>query len=677
MDGDIELEESWFQLAPEGGLPCSLEVPQLWNEKRHSKLQVSGKSIRAERNGKGTHTHGVYGGVNFGLDKFNLRTSVAATRGLKAGLAASISAGKPPSRLPPGPGRPAHAFAGVSALPRLATSGAAGLPRLAPSVATGQSLDLSYRPAGAAVQMVSPGTLAGVVPARGVVPAAQQLARMASLLPRSTPSVAIPGSLTAYGRQFTPPGMSGIAPPRMPAFLPPNASLSAVSAPRLSPSALAAAFGTPRLAGLTAPFAPPAPMSIAAAQALGAGLPSAPSLQGVDLRLDNFDLSSAKRVSTETNAGSWATDVRPLDECMVLGETFWWSLESDCKVFQADDHDLLNSIFNPELSDRRAEGDLFCPPDASHSYVTTLRTLVKQEESLRHQRTEQFLDTTFLMSEPGPAFPASWTSSMAVARGSVPVRSLDLRPRGALITRPEYKDHAAKLLEGNLRISTPVFDKSTEEGMRFRIYSLGSLEVRTTQELGCEEVVGAVFSIRNTESASLRDEGGRQTVSMQEKIVHATEFVERIFLLGEKPSALRRYYLVLETENGHMIVTERLPDGRVTWEEDPEELEDRNSLAKATRSSACCPDLRVQDLKTYQATVARGAAQAGVASPSVCKRYGRSAYARAVGSESRRGFISPPWWMDIAKQKMEAKQEEEAKKKDNFISLPHSMLKKI
>ena len=30
---------------------------------------------------------GVYGGVNFGLDKFNLKTSVAATKGLQAGLA--------------------------------------------------------------------------------------------------------------------------------------------------------------------------------------------------------------------------------------------------------------------------------------------------------------------------------------------------------------------------------------------------------------------------------------------------------------------------------------------------------------------------------------------------------------------------------------------------------------
>merc|ERR1719498_1597787 len=125
-----------------------------------------------------------------------------------------------------------------------------------------------------------------------------------------------------------------------------------------------------------------------------------------------------------------------------------------------------------------------------------------------------------------------------------------------------------------------------------------------------------------------------------------------------------------------MILTERLPDGTVTWEEDPAELEDRNSLAKVTRASACQPGVVVQDLKTYQATVAKGAEQAGVASPSVCKRFARSAYSRAVGSESRRGFSSSPWWLDVAKEKMEAQQEQDAKSKSSFISLPSSILKR-
>jgi len=70
-----------------------------------------------------------------------------------------------------------------------------------------------------------------------------------------------------------------------------------------------------------------------------------------------------------------------------------------------------------------------------------------------------------------------------------------------LIARPEYKGHAAELLEGVLRTSAPIFDKSTEDGMHFRIYRLGSLEVRTAQELGSEEVVGAVYSVYSQTSA--------------------------------------------------------------------------------------------------------------------------------------------------------------------------------
>merc|ERR1719454_1814426 len=99
---------------------------------------------------------------------------------------------------------------------------------------------------------------------------------------------------------------------------------------------------------------------------------------------------------------------------MAIGDGFWSSLDDTSnKVFQDDDRDLLRSIFNPSLCDRRAEGDLFCPPDASHSYVTKLRNLVKQEETVREKRREQFLSKSFIMSDPGSVFPATWTSSLA------------------------------------------------------------------------------------------------------------------------------------------------------------------------------------------------------------------------------------------------------------------------
>merc|ERR1719171_2435267 len=118
-----------------------------------------------------------------------------------------------------------------------------------------------------------------------------------------------------------------------------------------------------------------------------------------------------------------------------------------------------------------------------------------------------------------------------------------------------------------------MFDKNTEEGLRFRIYRMGSLEVRTMQELGEEENVGAIFSIRDTQTGEEQD-GKLERLFAQEKITKATEYVERVHVAGNV-AGQRRYYVVLESETGHKILTELLADGRVVWEEDPQNLEDR------------------------------------------------------------------------------------------------------
>merc|ERR1712227_1154885 len=111
------------------------------------------------------------------------------------------------------------------------------------------------------------------------------------------------------------------------------------------------------------------------------GAPAAPltdeQLQGVDLRLDNSDLSSARHVSLEVHAGSWGKLIRPLDDCITLSSGFWSSLDSDPCPFKECDQALLKAIFNPHLSDRRDEAERFVPPDASYSHVTKLRGLVK------------------------------------------------------------------------------------------------------------------------------------------------------------------------------------------------------------------------------------------------------------------------------------------------------------
>jgi hypothetical protein len=82
LDSNIQLEEGWFNLAETKDVPCSLEVPQLCNE---SEVQI--KNNECERS---TGMHGVYGGVQFGLDKFSLSTSVARQASVQAGLSQHI-----------------------------------------------------------------------------------------------------------------------------------------------------------------------------------------------------------------------------------------------------------------------------------------------------------------------------------------------------------------------------------------------------------------------------------------------------------------------------------------------------------------------------------------------------------------------------------------------------------
>merc|ERR1712157_437876 len=131
------------------------------------------------------------------------------------------------------------------------------------------------------------------------------------------------------------------------------------------------------------------------------------------------------------------------------------------------------------------------------------------------------------------------------------------------------------LLEEVLKSTVPVFDKKTEDGTRFLIYRLGSLEVRATQDLNGKRVVGAVFSVG---SEAQSEEAGDD-----EPIAKATLYVEK-----SSNGKLRcSYYVVFEAGNGCKVVTEMLPNGTVAWKVNPKNAEDRNSLAKVINSSDC------------------------------------------------------------------------------------------
>mmetsp|Transcript_43326 Transcript_43326/g.103910 ORF Transcript_43326/g.103910 Transcript_43326/m.103910 type:complete len:156 (+) Transcript_43326:375-842(+) len=85
-----------------------------------------------------------------------------------------------------------------------------------------------------------------------------------------------------------------------------------------------------------------------------------------------------------------------------------------------------------------------------------------------------------------------------------------------------------------------------------------------------------------------------------------------------------RYCLMLETQPGDVILTERLQAGGVTWEENPEALEPLALRAKIVGSVDCRrAKITVEDTRKVAASLGGGGAPA---SSSECKRYVQGAY---------------------------------------------------
>ncbi len=62
------------------------------------------------------------------------------------------------------------------------------------------------------------------------------------------------------------------------------------------------------------------------------------------------------------------------------------------------------------------------------------------------------------------------------------------------------------------------------------------------------------------------------------------------------------YYTVLETQQGSIIVTEILEGGEVSWIQNPNNLEDRNSLAKLLFQVDCKEGILVKHIMEMQQT---------------------------------------------------------------------------
>ena len=234
-------------------------------------------------------------------------------------------------------------------------------------------------------------------------------------------------------------------------------------------------------------------------------------------------------------------------------------------------------------------------------FTTKLRQSGLQEKSLLKKRKLAFCDRSFLPSHAGPEFPRSWTSGFKLENGfSLAVL---MKLKSSMVQLQVDANFEQTLFSDVLQSAAPEFQKSTEDGTVFRIYRLGSLEVRTIQEPEGNEQIGVVFSSRapTWDLASGKSRPGKP-IRDDEKIVRGSIYVEAIDVetsrrLDQKWSSKRldycHHYVVLETEEQNVIVTEKLPDGSTMMVVNPEGVEDRNSLAKLMATAEDCKDMDV------------------------------------------------------------------------------------
>jgi len=348
------------------------------------------------------------------------------------------------------------------------------------------------------------------------------------------------------------------------------------------------------LRAVTATGAPMAPMAGLMAQTLvGPKSTRHPGPRGVDLNLDKFSLDETVDAQIEVAAHP------------VVGKEFWSYLDSGKEGMT--NADMLRDVFNPFLCDRRGEGEYFVSPDGSSAYLEKLRALVGEEAKVRHQRKERFLSKDFVVGEPGPLFPASWASSIKVGSGKSQERSLH-----------PYSGKSIELKD--LKSMELFFDQSTEDGLRFRIYRHGSLEVRTVQPHGGEEAVGVVFS---TDAGK---DGADAPVKDGELVRLMTQYVAMGEAAQDGKAQDHRYWLLLETEMENVIVTEKLRNGTVAWHENSADLAKYAPNSRAVGSVGCSKaGITVGDLRQHRAAHASEAA----ASAAEAKRYAEDAYSRA------------------------------------------------
>ncbi|CAE7872704.1 ravA [Symbiodinium microadriaticum] len=256
--------------------------------------------------------------------------------------------------------------------------------------------------------------------------------------------------------------------------------------------------------------------------------------QGVDLNLDKFSLSTEERFRGRLPPCSG--DAKSLEGRTTLGKAplaFLSSLRrKSWNGMKMDDQKLLLNIFDVSQCDRTEEGDAFTPPDPNLEYIVKVRSLVGEEwvvleeRGIRDRRRVRFADKNFVMAawtaNPGNEFPRSWTSRFQVENEGRISYTAPTKFGWVKLDVDENFKHS--LLEDE-------FDQVTEDGVAFRIYKLGSLEVRTIQEVEEPEMVHVVFSSRavswETKGSKTQDVLGKETLSRCRVYVEAMEHEDR------------------------------------------------------------------------------------------------------------------------------------------------------
>jgi len=353
--------------------------------------------------------------------------------------------------------------------------------------------------------------------------------------------------------------------------------------------------------------------------------------RGVDLNLDELGSmnpgADAHKVA-QASEGSWAGHE-------FIGSSFWSKLQCENTLPEAD-RGLLKDVFHPTLSDRRSDGDVFVPPDTSYEHVARLRKLVEQEFAVKQQRKDQFLAASFSLDNLGLIFPSVWTPNAG--------RAPDVGLEGPCpFPHKLSKDEDVQLFEQAAalkKVLAPSFDQSTEDGTRFRVYQAGSLEVRTLQEQGQQEVIAAVFSHQASKEVE-----GWTTVAKNDRVLKATEYVENS-CHGVRSV---HFFAVLETNQGDLIVAEMLEDGVQSWSENPTDLQNRRTLARVFRVVAChgtC--ITIETAKMFGRQSVEEAATRAVEPGGVSKHFVDGLFSRLMPAKDR------PWQQLTAEEKRAA-----------------------